>query len=109
MLIQILSANISVAEFRTASPVVVGRQSVEKNEEGPYRLLPALSSETARLIVAPFQTETISRRTLSLEPRGPSRVAIRNLSRSPLVLQTETTERIEPGMEIERNLPFDLL
>ena len=104
MLIRVSSPNERPAEFRSAGPVVVGRQAVDKGEPSPVVFL--ADSTPARLIVAAHAEKAVPRRALRIDPVSPTRVTVTNLSRALVSLPGSDTP-LAPGLSLEHDLPFD--
>ncbi len=108
MRIQIMVDDKRCAEFRTNASVVVGRQSIERNEPGPFQFVPPTGSEPARVIIAPSEKKDYSRHAVRLEPLNQSRTGVHNLTRSALQIKSGSVDRIQGGTKIDQQLPFEI-
>lgn len=106
--IQIMVDDKRCAEFRTNASVVVGCQSIERNEPGPFQFVPPTGSEPARVIIAPSEKKDYSRHAVRLEPLNQSRTGVHNLTRSALQIKSGSVDRIQGGTKIDQQLPFEI-
>lgn len=109
MHIQVIAGGEPVADFRLDGPVSVGRQSKERNEPGPFCLLPPADGEAARLIIASCEKVGLSRNTAMIGPTLLDGVKISNPSRWPLLIRTPAAQQLEPQKSVELTLPLTLV
>lgn len=109
MHVQVIAGGTPVADFTLSGPVSVGRQSIEKNEPGPYTLLPPGEDGQSRLIVAAAENDGFPRRAVLLDSPAGGRVRLGNPSKRPLLVQAPAPERVEPGGKVDRPLPANLV
>ena len=97
-----------VVEFRAAGQVVVGRQNLEKGEPGPFQLISSSGVDPVRLIVAKSDEKACARRSVLLEAISGSRLKLQNLTRTSVPVGANSSEKIEPGATVIRDLPVEI-
>lgn len=101
MFIHLLEQSRLAYSLEFDGPIELGRQQL--GEAPPYARSQIDQGE--RVIIAPLQDTTVSRRHARITPLTPSRVRIENLSdRSPLL--SHGIQSIAPGSQLETDLPL---